>query len=116
MRARLALRVRLGTAEHLAGDRGDLAVAEDQEPDEMADRVALGPAEAGVRDLGGAVAQGEQHRGGRVRHRRALHPQPPHPANAGSTRTKIFPDHHGSIRSSIAMEPSPCGLSCATRR
>jgi uncharacterized membrane protein len=31
-------------------------------------------------------------------------------------RTKSLPCHHGSSRSSIAIEPSPCGLSAATRR
>ncbi len=37
-------------------------------------------------------------------------------AKPSSTRTRIFPDHHGSSRSSMAIDPSPCGLSCATRR
>lgn len=37
-------------------------------------------------------------------------------AKPSSTRTKIFPAHQGSSRSSIAIEPSPCGLSLATRR
>ena len=33
-----------------------------------------------------------------------------------STRTRILPCHHDSSRSSIEMEPSPWGLSAATRR
>jgi hypothetical protein len=33
-----------------------------------------------------------------------------------STRTKSLPCHQDSSRSSIAIEPSPCGLSAATRR
>lgn len=37
-------------------------------------------------------------------------------ANPSSTRTNSFPAHHGRSRSSIAMEPSPCGDSLATRR
>lgn len=32
-----ALGVRLGAAEHFAGDRGDLAVAEDEEADQVAE-------------------------------------------------------------------------------
>ena len=31
------------------------------------------------------------------------------------TSTKSFPCHQGSSRSSMAIEPSPCGLSSATR-
>ena len=67
--ARTALRVRFRAAQHLAGDRGDLAVAEDEEADQVADRVALGPGEVGVRDLAGAVAEGEEDGGDRVRDR-----------------------------------------------
>ena len=37
-------------------------------------------------------------------------------ANPSSTRTKILPFQNDSNRSSIAIEPSPCGLSSATRR
>ena len=33
-----------------------------------------------------------------------------------STRTKSLPRQHDSSRSSMAIEPSPCGLSAATRR
>ena len=36
-------------------------------------------------------------------------------ANPSSTRTNSFPPHHGSRRSSIAIEPSPRKLSDATR-
>ncbi|WP_224389719.1 hypothetical protein [Pseudonocardia sp. ICBG1293] len=37
-------------------------------------------------------------------------------ANPSSTSTNTLPRQPGSSRSSIAMEPSPCGLSRATRR
>ena len=37
-------------------------------------------------------------------------------ANPSRASTKSLPLHHGSSRSSIAIEPSPCGLSAATRR
>ena len=37
-------------------------------------------------------------------------------AKPSSTRTKIFPAHQGSSRSSMAIEPSPFGDSFATRR
>lgn len=37
-------------------------------------------------------------------------------ANPSSTSTKSFPAHQGSRRSSMAIEPSPCGLSLATLR
>ncbi len=37
-------------------------------------------------------------------------------ANPSSTRTSSFPAHHGSSRSSMAIEPSPFGLSLATLR
>lgn len=37
-------------------------------------------------------------------------------ANPRSTRTKIFLGHQGSSRSSMAIDPSPCGLSRTTRR
>ena len=37
-------------------------------------------------------------------------------ANPSSTSTKILPRQKGSSRSSIAIEPWPCGLSSATRR
>ncbi|GAA3029470.1 hypothetical protein GCM10020000_02630 [Streptomyces olivoverticillatus] len=37
-------------------------------------------------------------------------------AKPSSTRTNSFPAHQGSSRSSMAIEPSPCGLSFATRR
>ncbi len=74
--ARSPLGIRFRAAQDLAGDRGDLAVAEDQEADQMADRVALGPGEIGVRDLAGAVAEGEEDGGDRVRDRGARDPQP----------------------------------------
>ena len=38
-------------------------------------RVALGPVEVDVGTLAGAVAEVQQHRGDRVGHRRAVHPQ-----------------------------------------
>ena len=41
--------VRLGPPQHLPGHRGDLADAEEQEPQQVADRVALGPLEVDVR-------------------------------------------------------------------
>ena len=41
--------VGLGPAQHLAGDRGDLADAEEQEAQQVGDRVALGPLEVDVR-------------------------------------------------------------------
>ena len=37
-------------------------------------------------------------------------------AKPSRTRTKSLPFQNGSSRSSIAIEPSPCGLSSATRR
>ena len=37
-------------------------------------------------------------------------------AKPSSTRTNSLPPHHGSSRSSIAIEPSPRKLSPATRR
>ena len=37
-------------------------------------------------------------------------------ANPSSTRTSSFPPQRGSSRSSMAMDPSPRGLSPATRR
>ena len=43
------LGVGLGPAEHLAGDRGDLAVPEQQEAQEVRGRVAFGPLEVDVR-------------------------------------------------------------------
>jgi hypothetical protein len=36
--------------------------------------------------------------------------------NPSSTKTKSLPFHRDSNRSSIAIEPCPCGLSAATRR
>ena len=36
--------------------------------------------------------------------------------NPSRMSTKIFPRQNGSSFSSIATEPWPCGLSCATRR
>ena len=37
-------------------------------------------------------------------------------AKPSSTRTRILPLHQDRMRSSMASEPSPCGLSPATRR
>ena len=37
-------------------------------------------------------------------------------AKPSSTSTKSLPFQNDSSRSSIAIEPSPCGLSAATRR
>jgi hypothetical protein len=37
-------------------------------------------------------------------------------AKPRSTSTNSLPPHHGSTRSSMAIEPSPCGLSRATLR
>ena len=37
-------------------------------------------------------------------------------ANPSRTSTNSLPCQNGSSRSSIAIEPSPCGLSSATRR
>ena len=37
-------------------------------------------------------------------------------AKPSSTRTNSLPFQNDSSRSSIAIEPSPCGLSAATRR
>jgi hypothetical protein len=51
--------VRLGPAEHLAGDRRHLADADEQEAQQLGDRVALGPLEVEVRGHAGAVAHVE---------------------------------------------------------
>ena len=37
-------------------------------------------------------------------------------AKPSSTSTNSLPPQNDSSRSSMAIEPSPCGLSCATRR
>ena len=62
-----AERVRLGLAQHFARDRRRVAFAERQELQQVDDRVAFGPAEVGVRDLSGLVADVEQQRGDGVR-------------------------------------------------
>ena len=50
----------LGPAEHLAGHRRDLAAAEQQEPQELMDRVALGtaPVSSRIRSASAASALG----------------------------------------------------------
>ena len=50
----------LGDAQHLAGDRRDLADAEEEEAQQLGDRVPLGPLEVDVRDHPGAVAHVQQ--------------------------------------------------------
>ena len=60
-----------GLAQHLARDRRGVSFAERQELHQVDDRVAFGPAEVGVRQLAGRVADVEQQRGDRVRDGRA---------------------------------------------
>ena len=48
--------VRFRLAEHLAGDRGDFALAEEEEAQEVGEGGALGPLEVDVRDAVGCVA------------------------------------------------------------
>ena len=52
--------------QDLAGHGGDLAHPEEQEAQQLGDRVALGPLEVDVRDHPGAVAHVQQQRGQRV--------------------------------------------------
>ena len=65
--------VGFGSSEHFAGDRGDLADAEEQEAEEVGGRVAFGPLEVDVRPLAGLVADVQQQRGERVGDGGALH-------------------------------------------
>ena len=78
---RAGARVRLGLAQDLVRHRRDVALAEQDVADQVLERVALGPAEVGVRDLPGRVAQVQQEGGDRVRDR----PRP-RPAAPGSRR------------------------------
>ena len=52
-----------GAAEDFVGDGGDVAFAEEEEADQVADGVALGPTEVGVRHLAGALLQFDRQRG-----------------------------------------------------
>src|SRR5882757_8849029 len=70
--ARAALRVGLGLAEHFAGDRGDLALAEEEEAQEVGERASLGPLEVDVWLGPGRVADVQQEGGQRVGHRGAV--------------------------------------------
>ena len=63
--------VGLGLAQHFARDRRRVALAEGQELQQVGDRVAFRPAEVGVRDLAGPVADVQQQRRDRVGNRRA---------------------------------------------
>ena len=58
--------VGLGDAQHLAGHRRDLPDAEEEEAQQLRDRVALGPLEVDVRDDPGAVPRVQQEGGQRV--------------------------------------------------
>ncbi len=69
--------VRLRLPQHLAGDRRDLALPEQEEPQELRERIALRPLEVDVRLLPGAVPDGEQQRGQRVGDAGALQRQHP---------------------------------------
>lgn len=51
-----AVAVGFGLADDLAGDGGDLALAEEEEAEEVGHRVALGPLEVDVGALAGLVA------------------------------------------------------------
>ena len=78
---RPAQRIWLGLPQHLARDRRRVALAERQELQQVDDRVAFGPAEVGVRDLAGRVADVQQQAGDRVGDRRARAAQHVMPAD-----------------------------------
>ena len=61
------LGVGLGLAQDLVGDGGRVALPEEQEPQQVDDRVALRPPEVTVRRLLGGVSQVEEQRGARRR-------------------------------------------------
>ena len=90
---RAADRVGLGPPQHLAGHRRDLAETEQQEPQELLDRVALGPGEVDVRDGSGVVADPERQGGQGVGA-----PTEPSPSSPGSAR--------GAPRRARASRPS----------
>ena len=60
MHVRSSRPVGLGDAQHLPGHRRDLADAEEEEAQQLGDRVPLGPLEVDVRDHPGAVAHVQQ--------------------------------------------------------
>jgi hypothetical protein len=64
---------RFGASKYLAGDGGDLAGAEEQEPEEVHGWVPFGPLEVHVGADAGVVADVEQQRGQRVGHRGTGH-------------------------------------------
>ena len=72
---RAALGLPLGLAQHFARHRRRVAFAEREEAQQIGDRIALGPAEVGVRRHAGAIAQIEQDRGDRIGNRRAARRQ-----------------------------------------
>src|SRR5439155_22457847 len=69
---RAPLGVGLGLSQDLVRDGRDVALAEQDEADDLAQRVLLGPREVGVRYVAGQVAQVEQDRGDRVRDARPV--------------------------------------------
>ena len=62
MDRRAALGVALGAAQHLVGQRGGVALAEEDVAREELQGVALGPAEVGVRALAGYLISEEGRR------------------------------------------------------
>lgn len=58
--------VGFGLAEDFAGDGGDFALAEEEEPEELGEGIAFGPLEVDVRPLSGHVARVQQQGGQRV--------------------------------------------------
>src|SRR5262245_27886421 len=64
------VRIRFGLAEDLAADWSSVAFAEGEELEEIRDRVAFRPAEVGVRNRAGAIAEIQQQPGDGVGDRR----------------------------------------------
>src|SRR3954449_8144116 len=67
----------LGATEDLAGDRSDFTNAEQQESEQVADRIAFGPLDVEMRTYAGAVAHCQQQGGERVRDARGTRREHP---------------------------------------
>jgi hypothetical protein len=81
MNHRPLLRIRFGLAQDLPRGRGDVAFTEEDEPRQILQGIAFRPAEIGVRRVAQAIADGQQHGGNRIRHRRAFRAQHAKPAD-----------------------------------
>ncbi len=99
-----ATAIPMACPEALQEDRAQRGYEEEGDPGVPA--VHPVRSEKDLHDVCGGVRSGQGDRDQEVGGREA----------AGAGPTKIFPAHQGSSHSSIAIEPSPWGLSLATRR